>query len=69
MVVVVASVGLAAFAGVAAGSPLGGRDINAADIAAMSQLVLLLGLVFDGVALALGATAGRTRIATCGTCR
>jgi ABC-2 type transport system permease protein len=66
MVVAAGSVGFATFAGVAIGSLLGGLGMNTADIAATSLLATLLGLVFGGLALALGAATGRTTIATYG---
>lgn len=66
MVVGAATVGLATFAGVAIGSVLGGLGMGTANIAATSLLVTLLGLVFGGLALALGAATGRTTIAAYG---
>ncbi|HZL07555.1 MAG TPA: ABC transporter permease subunit [Coriobacteriia bacterium] len=62
MVVNAALVGFATFAGVAIGSLLGGLGMSIANIAAVSLLVTLLGLVFGGLALALSAGTGRTGI-------
>lgn len=67
MVLLVVIVGFATFAGVAAGSWLGNLGIDTGNIAAICLLVTLLGLVFGGLALALGAATGRPRIATFGT--
>lgn len=61
------AVGLATFAGVAAGSLLGGLGISLANIAATCLLLTLLGLVFGGLALALSAGTGRVPVATYGT--
>ena len=58
------AVGLATFAGVAAGSLLGGLGLSVANIAATCLLLTLLGLVFGALALALGAGTGRVPIAT-----
>jgi ABC-2 type transport system permease protein len=66
MVLYAFAVGLATFAGVAAGSLLGGLGINMVNIAATCLLVTLLGLVFGGLALALGAATGRVSVATYG---
>ncbi len=60
-------VGVATFAGVAAGSLVGGLDMDMANIAATCALVTLLGLAFGALALFLGAATGLARIATYGT--
>ncbi len=57
------AVGLATFAGVAAGSLLGRLGMDIGDIAATSLLVTLLGLAFGGLALSLSAATGRVKIA------
>lgn len=67
MVLFAAIVGLATFAGVALGSLLAGLDLSIANVAAISTLVTLLGLVFGGLALALGAATGRVRVAVYGS--
>jgi len=59
-------VGLATFAGVVGGSWLGGLGMSAANIAATSLLVTLLGLAFGALALALGAASGRVAVAVWG---
>jgi ABC-2 type transport system permease protein len=61
------AVGLATFAGVAVGSLLGNLRMSVGNIGATCLLLTLLGLVYGGVALALGAATGRMRIATFGT--
>ncbi|MCL1602198.1 MAG: ABC transporter permease [Actinomycetia bacterium] len=60
-------VGVAIFAGVAIGSLLGGLGMSVGNIAATSLLVTLVGLVFGGLALALGAATGKPRVAIYGT--
>jgi len=60
-------VGAAIFAGVAIGSLLGGLGMSVGNIAATSLLVTLVGLVFGGLALALGAATGKPRVAIYGT--
>ncbi|MEA2023548.1 MAG: ABC transporter permease subunit, partial [Actinomycetota bacterium] len=60
-------VGFATFAGVAGGSLLGNLGMSIVNIAATCLLVTLLGLAYGGLALALGATTGRTGIAIFGT--
>lgn len=67
MVLLAVVVGVATFAGVAAGSALAGLGISLGGIAAASALVTLLGLVFGGLALALGAATGSVRIAAAGS--
>jgi ABC-2 type transport system permease protein len=59
-------VGFSAFLGVAAGSLLGNLGMDMGNIAATCVLATLLGLVFGGMALALGAATGRTQIASYG---
>jgi ABC-2 type transport system permease protein len=59
-------VGIATFAGVAAGSLVGGLGMNMGNIAATSLLVTLVGLVFGALALALGAALGRVSVAIFG---
>ena len=66
MTLLVITVGVATFSGVTIGSLLGGLDIGVANIAAVSVLMTLLGLVFGGLALALGAATGRVRPAAFG---
>jgi ABC-2 type transport system permease protein len=67
MVLLVVTVGFATFAGVTVGSLLGNLGLDVGNIAAVCVLVTLLGLVFGGLALALGAATGRARFATFGT--
>ena len=63
MVVNVALVGFATFAGVVVGSWLGRLGMDIGNIAATSALATLLGLTFGGLALALSGGTGRTTIA------
>ncbi|MDH3729991.1 MAG: ABC transporter permease [Acidimicrobiia bacterium] len=67
MVVLAVALGIATFAGVAIGSLLGGLGISTANIAAITFLVTLLGLVFGALALALSAGTGRVKVAIFGT--
>jgi ABC-2 type transport system permease protein len=67
MVVCTISLGLATFAGVVAGSLLGGLGMDIGNIAATCLLVTLLGLVFGALALALGAATGRVKTAVFGS--
>lgn len=67
MVVFVGLVGVATFVGIAGGSLLGGLGIDLGDIAATSTLLVLLGLVFSALALAIGAATGRSALAVYGT--
>jgi len=60
-------VGAAIFAGAVLGSVAAGLGIPVGNIAAVSFLLTLLGLVFGAVALALGALTGRPRIAIFGS--
>ncbi len=63
MVALTLSVGFATWAGVWAGSLLGGLGMNPLNIAAASLLGSLVGLVFGALALALSAAIGRVRVA------
>ena len=63
MVLFGALVGLATFGGVALGSVAGGLGMDIADIAATCALLILVGLLFGALALAIGAGTGRTRVA------
>lgn len=67
MVAFVVVVGLATFAGIAGGSLLGGLGMSIPNIAATSVMLILLGLVFGGLALLLGAATGQVRTAVYGT--
>ena len=67
MVVCAITIGFATFAGVAAGSLLGGLGMDIGNIAATSLLVTLLGLVFGALALALSAATGRGNVAVFGS--
>ena len=67
MVICAFAVGFATFAGVAFGSLLGGLGMSTGNIAAASLLVVLLGLVFGALALALSAATGRVRVAVFGS--
>jgi ABC-2 type transport system permease protein len=61
------AVGFATFAGVAAGSLLGGLGMSIGNIAATCLLLTLVGLVFGALALALSAATGRVSVAVYGT--
>lgn len=63
----VAVVAVATAAGIAGGSLLGGLGIDLGNIAAAGVVLVLLGWVFGGLALLLGAATGNARIATSGT--
>ena len=67
MVVCAITVGFATFAGVTAGSLLGGLGMDIGNIAATCLLVTLLGLVFGALALALGAVTGQGKVAVFGS--
>ena len=67
MLVYVAMVAAATAGGIAAGSALGGLGMDMGNIAAAGVMAMLLGWVFGGLALLLGAATGRVRIATYGT--
>ncbi len=60
-------VGISIFAGVAAGSLVGGLGMDIGNIAATSLLVTLVGLVFGALALMIGAATGRSNVASYGT--
>ncbi len=62
-----AVVGFSIFAGVAAGSLLGGLGMDTGNIAATSVLATLIGIVFGAFALMLGAAVGRSRVASFGS--
>jgi ABC-2 type transport system permease protein len=66
MIVYAVIVGTSAFLGVAAGSVVGGLGMDFENIAATCALATLLGLVFGGLALALGGATGKTEIASYG---
>jgi ABC-2 type transport system permease protein len=59
-------VGVAVFAGTSLGSVVAGLGIDIGNIAAVSFLLVLLGLAFGAAALALGSITGRPRIAIFG---
>lgn len=67
MVALAALLGIATFAGVALGSLLGGLGISMGNIAAITFLVTLLGLVFGALALAISAGTGQVKVAIFGT--
>jgi ABC-2 type transport system permease protein len=67
MVVCAITVGFAIFAGVVAGSLLGGLGMDIGNIAATCLLVTLLGLVIGSLALALSAATGRAKVAVFGS--
>ena len=56
-------VGVVTFLGVALGNALGGLGMDLGNVAATCLLVVLLGLVFGGVALLVGAATGIVRLA------
>jgi ABC-2 type transport system permease protein len=66
MVLYTVIVGVATVLGTAAGSYLGSLDMNLANVVATTTLAVLLGLVFGGIALALGGATGKTNVATFG---
>ena len=59
--------GVVSFLGVAVGSLVGNLGMDLVNVAAACTLATLLGLVFGGVALALGGATGRTSIAIYGS--
>lgn len=67
MVLYAIIVGAASFVGVAAGSLVGNLGMNLVNVAAACTLATLLGLVFGGLALALGGATGRTNVAIYGS--
>ena len=66
MVLAALVVGFSTFAGVVAGSWIGGLGMSVGNIAATSFLVTVLGLLFGGLALAIGAATGRVSAAIYG---
>lgn len=64
MVGYAAAIGILTFAGTWLGSLLAGQDVSVAGLAATSGLLTLMGLVFGGLALAVGAATGRSRVAS-----
>ncbi len=66
MVLYATVVGVASFLGVAAGSIIGGLGMDLGNVAATCLLATLLGLVFGGLALALGGATGITQVASYG---
>jgi ABC-2 type transport system permease protein len=67
MVASAITIGFATFAGVTAGSLLGGLGMDVGNIAATCLLVTLLGLVIGALALALSAATGRVKVAIFGS--
>ena len=67
MVVATVVVGVATFAGMAAGILIARLDVNLVNVAATCVMATLLGLAFGALALALSAASGRTGVATYGT--
>ncbi len=63
MMVYAVAVAVAIFAGVALGSVIGRLGMDMGNIAATTVLGMLIGLVFGGLALALSAALGRSRVA------
>jgi beta-exotoxin I transport system permease protein len=57
-------VGVTTFLGTWVGVLLAGLEVSAINLAAASALVTLMGLVFGGLALAIGAATGRSRVAS-----
>jgi len=66
MILYAVIVGGVSFLGLAAGSLLGNLGMNLVNVAAACTLATLLGLVFGGLALALGGATGRTGVAIYG---
>jgi ABC-2 type transport system permease protein len=66
MVVYAVVLGVVTFVGTVAGSVLAGLDMSVANIAGLSLLGALLGLLFGAVSMALGAATGRKRVAVYG---
>ncbi len=67
MVVLTTVLGMITFAGTTLGSLIGGLGMDIGNIAAISLLVTLLGLVFGALALALSAAIGRVKVAIYGS--
>lgn len=61
------ALGVATFLGTGAGVLLSGIDVTIEGVAATSLLLALLGLVFGGIALVVGAATGRSRLASATT--
>jgi ABC-2 type transport system permease protein len=66
MVLLAVAVGVVTFAGVWAGSLIGGLGMDVGNIAAACVLQVLVGLVFGALALALSAATGRKKVAIFG---
>jgi ABC-2 type transport system permease protein len=64
MVVFASVVGVATFGGTWLGSLLAGQPASTVNLAATSALLTLMGLVFGGLSLAVGAATGRSRVAS-----
>lgn len=64
MVLYAVALGVVTFIGTGAGVVLSGIDVTLGAVGATSLLLVLLGLVFGGVALAVGAATGRSRLAS-----
>ncbi len=58
------AIGAATFAGTWLGSLIAGQDASPANLASTSLLLSLMGVVFGGIALAIGAATGRSRLAS-----
>ena len=58
------AIGAATFAGTWLGSLIAGQDVSTVNLAATSALLTLMGLVFGGLALSVGAATGRSRLAS-----
>lgn len=67
MVVLASVLGLMTFTGTVIGSVIAGLDMSVANIAAISLLATLLGLLFGSLALALSAATGQVKKAVFGT--
>lgn len=67
MALLTSIVGVATFGGVAVGVLIAGLDVSIPNVAAISVLVTLVGLVFGGLALAISAGTGRTGLAVYAT--
>ncbi|MFP3882835.1 MAG: ABC transporter permease subunit [Actinomycetota bacterium] len=64
MVLYAIAFGVATFLGTAGGVLLSGIDVTVRGVAATSALLVLMALVFGGIALAVGAATGRVRLAS-----
>lgn len=67
MIAFAAAIGLATFLGTWLGAIIAGQPVSVGNLAAASVLLTLMGLVFGGLALALGAAFGKSRLASGGT--